>query len=46
MLRDRGTNKCTSMKLTENLTQINQYFIYVSKIEKPSMDDQQIEEMN
>ncbi|MCY8167331.1 YolD-like family protein [Bacillus spizizenii] len=46
MLRDRGTIKWTSMMLPEHLTQLKQDLIDVSKIEKPSLDDQQIEEMN
>lgn len=45
MLRDRGTIKWTSMMLPEHLTQLKQDLIDVSKIEKPSLDDQQIEEM-
>lgn len=46
MLRDRGTIKWTSMMLPEHLTQLKQDLINVSKIEKPSLDDQQIEEMD
>ncbi|KIN51961.1 YolD-like family protein [Bacillus subtilis] len=46
MLRDRGTIKWTSMMLSEHLTQLKQDLINVSKIEKPSLDDQQIEEMD
>ncbi|MEC2198621.1 YolD-like family protein [Bacillus subtilis] len=46
MLRDRGTIKWTSMMLPEHLTQLKQFLIDVSKIEKPSLDDQQIEEMD
>lgn len=46
MLRDRGTIKWTSMMLPEHLTQLKQDLIDVSKIEKPSLDDQQIEEMD
>lgn len=46
MLRDRGTIKWTSMMLPEHLTQLKQDLVDVSKIEKPSLDDQQIEEMD
>ncbi|MFL0441806.1 YolD-like family protein [Bacillus subtilis] len=46
MLRDRGTIKWTSMMLPEHLTQLKQDLIDVSKIEKPSLDAQQIEEMD
>ncbi|CAI6263575.1 YolD-like family protein [Bacillus subtilis] len=46
MLRDRGTIKWTSMMLPEHLTQLKQDLIDVSKIEKPFLDDQQIEEMD
>ncbi len=46
MLRDRGTIKWTSMMLPEHLTQLNQDLLDVSKIEKPSLDAQQIEEMD
>ncbi|MFV9832743.1 hypothetical protein A4A36_11595 [Bacillus subtilis] len=46
MLRDRGTIKWTSMMLPEHLIQLKQDLIDVSKIEKPSLDDQQIEEMD
>ena len=46
MLRDRGTIKWTSLMLPEHLTQLKQDLIDVSKIEKPSLDDQQIEEMD
>ncbi len=46
MLRDRGTIKYTSIMLPEHLTQLKQDLIDVSKIEKPSLDDQQIEEMD
>ncbi|MGQ5176202.1 YolD-like family protein [Bacillus halotolerans] len=46
MLRDRGTIKWTSIMLPEHLTQLKQDLIDVSKIEKPSLDDQQIEEMD
>ncbi|MDU0153808.1 YolD-like family protein [Bacillus cabrialesii] len=46
MLRDRRTIKWTSMMLPEHLTQLKQDLIDASKIEKPSLDDQQIEEMN
>ncbi|MCY7933821.1 YolD-like family protein [Bacillus spizizenii] len=46
MLRDRGTIKWTSMMLPEHLTQLKQDLIDISKIEKPSLDDQQIEEMD
>ena len=46
MPRDRGTIKWTSMMLPEHLTQLKQDLIDVSKIEKPSLDDQQIEEMD
>ncbi|CCU58555.1 YolD-like family protein [Bacillus subtilis] len=46
MLRDRGTIKWTSMMLPEHLTQLKQDLIDVSKIEKPSLVDQQIEEMD
>ncbi|MED0868722.1 YolD-like family protein [Bacillus spizizenii] len=46
MLRDRGTIKWTSMMLPEHLTQLKQDLIDVSKIEKPSLDDQHIEEMD
>ncbi|WP_339181589.1 YolD-like family protein [Bacillus sp. FSL R5-0560] len=46
MLRDRGTIKWTSMMLSEHLTQLKQDLMDVSKIEKPSLDDQQIEEMD
>ncbi|MBU5245193.1 YolD-like family protein [Bacillus halotolerans] len=46
MLRDRGTIKWTSMMLPEHLTQLKQDLIDASKIEKPSLDDQQIEEMD
>ncbi|BDG80088.1 MULTISPECIES: YolD-like family protein [Bacillus] len=46
MLRDRGTIKWTSMMLPEHLTQLKQDLIDVSKIEKPSLDDHQIEEMD
>ncbi|MFP7233650.1 YolD-like family protein [Bacillus subtilis] len=45
MLRDRGTIKWTSMMLPEHLTQLKQDLIDISKIEKPSLDDQQNEEM-
>ncbi|MCY7919178.1 YolD-like family protein [Bacillus vallismortis] len=46
MLRDRGIIKYTSIMLPEHLTQLKQDLIDVSKIEKPSLDDQQIEEMD
>ncbi len=46
MLRDRGTIKWTSLMLPEHLTQLKRDLIDVSKIEKPSLDDHQIEEMN
>ncbi|MCB7159976.1 YolD-like family protein [Bacillus subtilis] len=46
MLRDRGTIKWTSMMLPEHLAQLKQDLIDVSKIEKPSLDNQQIEEMD
>ncbi|WP_316274379.1 YolD-like family protein [Bacillus halotolerans] len=46
MLRDRGTIKYTSIMLPEHLTQLKQDLIDISKIEKPSLDDQQIEEMD
>lgn len=46
MLRDRGTIKYTSIMLPEHLTQLKQDLIDTSKIEKPSLDDQQIEEMD
>ncbi|ASB61173.1 hypothetical protein SC22_11480 [Bacillus sp. A053] len=46
MLRDRGTIKWTSMMLPEHLTHLKQDLIDVSKIEKPALDDQQIEEMD
>ncbi|QIW79951.1 YolD-like family protein [Bacillus tequilensis] len=46
MLRDRGTIKWTSMMLPEHLTQLKQDLVDVSKIEKPSLNDQQIEEMD
>ncbi|MED3604171.1 YolD-like family protein [Bacillus subtilis] len=46
MLRDRGTIKWTSMMLPEHLTQLKQDLNDVSKIEKPSLDEQQIEEMD
>ncbi|MEG7336723.1 YolD-like family protein [Bacillus subtilis] len=46
MLRDRGTIKYTSIMLPEHLTQLKQDLIDLSKIEKPSLDDQQIEEMD
>ncbi|KIN51329.1 hypothetical protein B4073_1853 [Bacillus subtilis] len=46
MLRDRGTIKWTSLMLPEHLTQLKQDLIDVSKIEKPFLDDQQIEEMD
>ncbi|MCY8467015.1 YolD-like family protein, partial [Bacillus atrophaeus] len=46
MLRDRGTIKWTSMMLPEHLTQLKQDLLDVSKIEKPSLDNQQIEEMD
>ncbi|WEY96470.1 YolD-like family protein [Bacillus subtilis] len=46
MLRDRGTIKYTSIMLPEHLTQLKQDLIDASKIEKPSLDDQQIEEMD
>lgn len=46
MLRDRGTIKWTSMMLPEHLTQLKQDLMDVSKIEKPALDDQQIEEMD
>ncbi|MCY8999983.1 YolD-like family protein [Bacillus spizizenii] len=46
MLRDRGAIKWTSMMLPEHLTQLKQDLMDVSKIEKPSLDDQQIEEMD
>ncbi|MGD1413310.1 YolD-like family protein [Bacillus stercoris] len=46
MLRDRGTIKWTSMMLPEHLTQLRQDLIDASKIEKPALDDQQIEEMD
>ncbi|MCY9431942.1 YolD-like family protein, partial [Bacillus spizizenii] len=42
----RGTIKWTSMMLPEHLTQLKQDLIDISKIEKPSLDDQQIEEMD
>lgn len=45
MLRDQGTINWTSMMLPEHLTQLKQDLIDVSKIEKPALDDQQIEEM-
>lgn len=45
MLRDRGTIKWTSMMLSEHLLQLKQDLLDVSKIEKPSLDYQQIEEM-
>ncbi|MCC9021848.1 YolD-like family protein [Bacillus nakamurai] len=46
MLRDRGTIKWTSMMLPEHLTQLKQDLLDVSKIEKPSLDEQQIEEID
>lgn len=46
MLRDRETIKWTSLMLPEHLTQLKQDLIDVSKIEKPSLVEQQIEEMN
>ncbi|MGG3102029.1 YolD-like family protein [Bacillus velezensis] len=46
MLRDRGTIKWTSMMLPEHLTQLKQGLIDASKIEMPSLDAQQIEEMD
>ncbi|QJC96287.1 putative phage origin proteib YozL [Bacillus mojavensis] len=46
MLRDRGTIKWTSMMLPEHLTQLKQDLLDASKIEKPSLDAQQIEEMD
>ncbi|KIN41383.1 hypothetical protein B4071_4326 [Bacillus subtilis] len=46
MHRDRGAIKYTSIMLPEHLTQLKQDLIDVSKIEKPSLDDQQIEEMD
>lgn len=46
MLRDRGTIKWTSMMLPEHLTQLKQDLLDVSKFEKPSLDAQQIEEMD
>ncbi|MCD7911104.1 YolD-like family protein [Bacillus velezensis] len=46
MLRDRGTIKWTSMMLPEHLTQLKQDLIDASKIEKPTLDAQQIEEMD
>ncbi|GED00381.1 hypothetical protein BAT02nite_00250 [Bacillus atrophaeus] len=45
MLRDRGTIKWTLMMLSEHLLQLKQDLLDVSKIEKPSLDYQQIEEM-
>ncbi|PRR89513.1 YolD-like family protein [Bacillus atrophaeus] len=45
MLRDRGTIKWTSMMLPEHLLQLKQDLLDVSKIKKPSLDYQQIEEM-
>ncbi|WP_412055644.1 YolD-like family protein [Bacillus inaquosorum] len=45
MLRDRGTIKWTSMMLPEHLTKL-QDLLDVSKIEKLSLDAQQIEEMD
>lgn len=46
MLRDRGTIKWTSMMLPEHLTQLKQDLLDVSKMEKPSLDEQQIEEID
>ncbi|MCY8824266.1 YolD-like family protein [Bacillus atrophaeus] len=46
MLRDRGTIKWTSMTLPEHLPHLKQDLLDVSKIEKPSLDNQQIEEMD
>ncbi|QJC88744.1 YolD-like family protein [Bacillus inaquosorum] len=45
MLRDRGAIKWTSMMLPEHLTKL-QDLLDVSKIEKLSLDAQQIEEMD
>ncbi|ADP32277.1 hypothetical protein BATR1942_06615 [Bacillus atrophaeus 1942] len=42
MLRDRGTIKWTSMMLPEHLLQLKQDLLDASKIEKPSLDYQQI----
>ncbi|MED0799222.1 YolD-like family protein, partial [Bacillus inaquosorum] len=46
MLRDQGTIKWTSMMLPEHLTQLKQDLLDVSKIEKPTLDAQPIEEMD
>ncbi|MGR0121617.1 YolD-like family protein [Bacillus halotolerans] len=46
MLRDRGTIKWTSLMLPEHLTQLKQDLIDESKIGKPSLDEQQIEEID
>ncbi|AZV89281.1 hypothetical protein BUN12_1021 [Bacillus amyloliquefaciens] len=46
MLRDRGAIKWTSMMLPEHLTQLKQDLLDVSKMEKPSLDEQQIEEID
>ncbi|MEC0544166.1 YolD-like family protein [Bacillus inaquosorum] len=46
MLRDQGTIKWTLMMLPEHLTQLKQDLLDVSKIEKLSLDAQQIEEMD
>ncbi|WP_332274781.1 YolD-like family protein [Bacillus velezensis] len=46
MLRDRGTIKWTSMMLPEHLTKLKQDLLDVSKMERPYLDEQQIEEID
>lgn len=46
MLRDRGTIKWTSMMLPEHVKQLKQDLLDVSKTGKPSLDEQQIEELD
>ncbi|MFC0271142.1 YolD-like family protein [Metabacillus herbersteinensis] len=46
MLRDRGTKKWTAIMLPEHVKMLRNEFIEFDKVDKPTLDEQQLEDIN
>ncbi|PAD67070.1 hypothetical protein CHH83_20770 [Bacillus sp. 7586-K] len=46
MIRDRGTMKWTAFMMSEHVKSLRDYDLRMSKVEKPVLDESQLEEIN
>ncbi|PAD69957.1 hypothetical protein CHH83_06005 [Bacillus sp. 7586-K] len=46
MIRDRGTKKWTAFMMPEHVKNLGDFDLSLNKVEKPELDDTQLEEVN